>query len=838
MRIVMDLQGAQSESRFRGIGRYSLALALAVARDARGHDIHIALNGAFPDAVKDIRTTLSRLIPQSNIHVWHVPLPVRACNPANNARRSQAEIVREAALAALRPDVLHVSSLFEGYDDNAVSSVGRVCQIPTVVTMYDLIPMINPEVYLDHDPIYRKSYEQKFSFLQKADALLAISESSVEEARRIGGFDGDRIYNISAGCDTIFAQLEALHPARRLVRGKFGIEGEFFLYTGGADRRKNLSRLIESYAVLPPSIRKTARLVMAGRMPGPLVEELRQVASIEGLQPDEIIFTGYVTDQELVALYNECRFFVFPSWHEGFGLPVLEAMTCGAAVIAANASSIPEIVTDPAMLFDPHDTAEMSERIRWMLQDDMAVSKSRDFSSHRVGYFSWEKSAGAFLDACESVHAQSLARMDAETALDQAIAALGKEKTPVLSLVAAADALDRSIAPGARMIMLDVSELAAHDLRTGIQRVTRAISNEWLRRPLNGYRIQLVRLDRDSHSYVCANTFAGRLLGQEMGEDSPLVCHAGDVFLGLDLVGDAVALVPDWFEYFRLTGVLISFVVYDILPVQHPQWWPGQGGRDHERWLRGIIDVSDRLICISQSVADDVTAWMLENGIGKQPDVAWFHLGADLEGSAPSRGMPDHADALLSRLQQVRSFLMVGTLEPRKGYAGVLAAFEHLWSAGQEVALVIVGKKGWMVDELCEKLEAHPQLHRNLFWLSSASDELLEKLYQACTCLIAASEGEGFGLPLIEAGQRRLPILVRDIPVFREVAGEHATYFAGHTPVEIASAIEKWLELHAQNAHPRTDELSWLTWAQSADQLAAALLKPAASLVYPIQEAD
>ncbi|NEK73604.1 MAG: glycosyltransferase family 4 protein, partial [Xanthomonas euvesicatoria] len=148
------------------------------------------------------------------------------------------------------------------------------------------------------------------------------------------------------------------------------------------------------------------------------------------------------------------------------------------------------------------------------------------------------------------------------------------------------------------------------------------------------------------------------------------------------------------------------------------------------------------------------------------------------------------------------------------------------------------GKKGWMVDELCEKLETHPQLHRNLFWLSSASDELLEKLYQACTCLIAASEGEGFGLPLIEAGQRRLPILARDIPVFREVAGEHATYFAGHTPVEIASAIEKWLELHTQNAHPRTDELSWLTWAQSADQLAAALLKPAASLVYPSQEAN
>lgn len=838
MRVVMDLQGAQSESRFRGIGRYSLALALAVARDARGHDIHLALNGAFPEAVKDIRTAFKGLIPQSNIHVWHVPLPVHACDAGNSTRCSHAEIVREATLASLKPDIVHVSSLFEGYGDNALTSIGRVFQIPTVVTMYDLIPMMNPEVYLNHDPVYAKAYAEKFSFLQRADAVLAISESSADEARRVGKFGSDKVFNISAGCDAVFSQLEIQHPARRLVRAKFGIEGEFFLYTGGADRRKNLNRLIDAYAALPVATRKIARLVMAGRMPASLVDDLKRVALERGLQADKIIFTGYVSDEELVALYNECRFFVFPSWHEGFGLPVLEAMACGAAVIAANASSVPEIATEPAMLFDPYDTAEMSERIRWMLEDDAAVAEARAFSEHRATAFSWERSATAFLDACESVHMRSLPRTDAGQALNIAMAALGRKSTQTLALVAAADALDRSIAPEERMLMLDVTELAAHDRGTGIQRVTRAISNEWLRRPPHGYRIQLVRLDRESRRYVCANAYTGHLLGQDLGEDAALVCHAGDVFVGLDLVGHAVDLASDWFDYFHVAGVVINFVVYDILPVRNPQWWPGPGGQHHERWLRGIVSVSDRLICISQAVADDVTGWMLENGIGKQPDVAWFHLGADLEGSAPSRGMPDHADALLSRLQQVRSFLMVGTLEPRKGYAGVLAAFEYLWSAGQDVALVIVGKKGWMVDELCEKLETHPQLHRNLFWLSSASDELLEKLYQACTCLIAASEGEGFGLPLIEAGQRRLPILARDIPVFREVAGEHAMYFAGHTPVEIASAIEKWLELHTQNAHPRTDELSWLTWAQSADQLAAALLRPAASLVYPIQEAD
>ncbi|MBB3813593.1 glycosyltransferase involved in cell wall biosynthesis [Xanthomonas arboricola] len=828
MRIVIDLQGAQSESRFRGIGRYSLSLALFVARRARGHDIHLALNGAFTESIKDIRTTFKGLVPPENIHVWHVSLPVNTCDSGNAARCNHAEIIREASLAALQPDVLHVSSLFEGYGDNAVTSIGRACRVPTIVTMYDLIPIMNPEIYLDPEPNYKNAYLKKFSYLQEADALLAISDSSVQEACLVGGFEREQVYNISAGCDSVFVPLQKLDPARRSTRRKFAIEGDFILYTGGADRRKNLKRLVEAYAGVPANLRKTAQLVLAGRMPLPLVDELMQVAAVCGLESREVRFTGYVTDEELVALYNECRFFVFPSWHEGFGLPVLEAMACGAAVIAANASSIREIATEPTMLFDPYDTAEMSERIRWMLEDEAAVAASRAFSLQRANAFSWEKSAESFLDACEEVHARSLPRIGVEEVIDLAIAAISADDVHPLALVAAADALDRSIAPATRMLMLDVTELAAHDLGTGIQRVTRAISNEWLRQAPDGYRVQLIRLDRDSRRYICANAYAGYLLGEDLGQDAPLVCHAGDVFLGLDLVGHAVDVASEWFDYFRATGVLINFVIYDILPVRHPEWWPGPGGQHHERWLRGIIDVSDRLICISRAVADDVEGWMLENGIEQCPDMKWFHLGADLEGSAPSRGMPERAELLLSRLQQVPSFLLVGTLEPRKGHAGVLAAFEHLWSMGSDIALVIVGKKGWLVDELCEKLENHPQLHRNLFWLASASDEFLEMLYAACTCLIAASEGEGFGLPLIEAGQRRLPVLARDIPVFREVAGEHAAYFVGRTPLEIGDAIEKWLELHARGAHPRTDAMPWLTWVQSADQLANVALAPVA----------
>ena len=109
---------------------------------------------------------------------------------------------------------------------------------------------------------------------------------------------------------------------------------------------------------------------------------------------------------------------------------------------------------------------------------------------------------------------------------------------------------------------------------------------------------------------------------------------------------------------------------------------------------------------------------------------------------------------------------MVGTIEPRKEHAQTLAAFEQLWEEGVNANLIIVGQQGWLVDAFGSNVRHHPELSKRLFWLEGISDEYLEKVYKTSTCLIAASEGEGFGLPLIEAAQHKLPIIARDIPVF------------------------------------------------------------------------
>jgi glycosyltransferase involved in cell wall biosynthesis len=107
----------------------------------------------------------------------------------------------------------------------------------------------------------------------------------------------------------------------------------------------------------------------------------------------------------------------------------------------------------------------------------------------------------------------------------------------------------------------------------------------------------------------------------------------------------------------------------------------------------------------------------------------------------------------------------------------------------------------------------------NLFWLEQISDESLEEIYKVCSCLLQASEGEGFGLPLIEAAQHGLPIIARDISVFKEVAGNSAYYFKpSNHPEDLSSAIKEWLSLFYSNNHPKSDEMTYINWRQSTEQ--------------------
>src|SRR5215471_8727578 len=233
MRIVIDMQGAQTESLFRGIGRYTMSFSQAIARNRGKHEIILALSGLFPDTLEPIRAAFDGLLPQENIRVWYAPGPVRECQPGNDSRRETAELIREAFLASLAPDVIHVCSLFEGYVDDGVNSIGRFDGAALVsVTLHDLIPLLNPDHYLKPYPRYAEYYQHKLEYFKRAALHLAISDASRQEGLAHLGLPAGRVVNTSEAMDAHFRPIRGNDTSAALLRRKFGLTRPFVLSAG------------------------------------------------------------------------------------------------------------------------------------------------------------------------------------------------------------------------------------------------------------------------------------------------------------------------------------------------------------------------------------------------------------------------------------------------------------------------------------------------------------------------------------------------------------------------------------------------------------------------------
>ena len=315
MRIVIDMQGAQTESRFRGIGRYTLSFAQAIVRNRGEHEVFLALNGFFSETIEPIRATFDGLLPQENIRVWYAPAPVREVDSGNVWRREVAELIREAFLASLQPDVIHICSLFEGYFDDAVTSIGRFDQTtPVSVSLYDLIPLINPDQYLKPKPSYRAFYERKVDYLSRANLMLAISESSRQEGLEHLHEVQARLVNVSAAIEERFQPRAIRETDAAALKAKFGITRSFAFYSGGGDERKNLARLVQAFAGLAPELRQAHQLVLAGSMGEDVVNGLKSAANQAGLSGRRNrlyrLYIGRRTARTLQSLHDFCFSFM------------------------------------------------------------------------------------------------------------------------------------------------------------------------------------------------------------------------------------------------------------------------------------------------------------------------------------------------------------------------------------------------------------------------------------------------------------------------------------------------------------------------------------------------
>ncbi|WP_238812280.1 glycosyltransferase family 4 protein [Paraburkholderia sp. SG-MS1] len=374
-----------------------------------------------------------------------------------------------------------------------------------------------------------------------------------------------------------------------------------------------------------------------------------------------------------------------------------------------------------------------------------------------------------------------------------------------------------------RQLLVDVSIIASHDAGTGIQRVVRSLLLQLLEAPPPGFEIRPVRGTRNIPYRYADRYLASLTSSAPTEEDESVQVFNGDIFLGLDLTS---RIVPrrqcDLFKW-RAKGVRCAFVVYDLLPLLHQHWFTPRAARSFRHWLSTLAIHADALLCISSSVSEQMQHCLTQRFrlTDERPATGWFHLGADLPIASAGtvtntllRTNP-HSDASASP----QLVLMVGTIEPRKGHAQVLDAFEILWQNGAEDTLIIAGRQGWQVESLVERLTRHPEAGKRLRWFSDTSDSQLAQLYSELNGLVMASEAEGFGLPLVEAAQYGMPLFARDLAVFREVASEHATYFTANNGEDLAPQLAHWLEQLRSGTAPFSHAMKSLTWSASAEQL-------------------
>lgn len=623
-----------------------------------------------------------------------------------------------------------------------------------------------------------------------------------------------------------FLRLPAELPSRTEARQQLGIPLDAFMVCsfGFVGPTKLSHKLLAAWQQSALARDSRCRLVyVGGNHPGDYGRALQRSVD-QAEQPDSIVITGFVNSWHYRCYLAAADLAVQlrESSRGETSAAVYDCLMAGLPLICNAHGSMAELPDDTVFkLVEQFQDSELTRLLETLHQaPGDCTQRSIQATAWLWQHHSPVLVAKSYQEAIEHFHHQ-MPNSQVRNLLKQLGTATDTEQQAAVKAV-----LPGNIhTPDQPQLLLDISAVAKHDLKTGIERVVRSLLKELLKEPPAGYRVEPVYHD-DNGGYRYARCFTMNSLGYDdpLLQDEPVQAGSGDLFLGADLIIAALPQVADCLRGWQLHGVRISFIVYDLLPLQRPDCFPAHIEPAFRCWLEAVAMLSDQLICISQAVADDLKGYLQQQAIPHNPDlkISHFHLGADLDASLPTTGLPDNTPELLQRFNGHPTFLMVSTIEPRKGYIQALEAMELLWNQGVKANLVIVGKPGWMTEQLIERLDNHPEQGRQLFCLYSASDELLELVYQNSSCLLAASEGEGFGLPLIEAAQHGLPLIVRDIPVFREVAGDHATYFSGANAADLADVVTAWLELPSEQRISSAG-MPWLSWQQSKQQLLGAL---------------
>ncbi|MDO5558763.1 MAG: glycosyltransferase family 1 protein [Oscillospiraceae bacterium] len=263
-----------------------------------------------------------------------------------------------------------------------------------IVTIHDMVVRAYPETVRWRTKQLLNTGMKKS--MRRADIIITDSEFSKKEIQKYYPAYADKVKVVYCGVN-----LRKFHPVDDLnqidkVKESLGINGDYFLYLGTIEPRKNLERLIEAYKCLCDSDSNAPSLVMAGGK-GWLNSSIYEKVNSLSLS-DRVIFTKYVPDEDLCPLINGATAFVFPSIYEGFGMPPLEAMACGVPVVASGEASLPEVVADSAVIVDAYSPQSIAQGMKKVYTDKKFALELREKGLRRAAEFTWERFSAQLYD--------------------------------------------------------------------------------------------------------------------------------------------------------------------------------------------------------------------------------------------------------------------------------------------------------------------------------------------------------------------------------------------------------------------------------------------------------
>ena len=739
MRIVIDVQGFQSsESSLRGIGRYSIALTRTLISTFPGNEYILFANASLRDIRDDFKYELTNEDLKVTYFQWFSITPHNT-----NIIREYAVQLRNYALSLTNADCILITSFFEGFIDNSLTDIDKSYQIPPVFSIiYDLIPFMNSETYLDSNPLFKQFYYKKLYELEKLDSLLAISKSSFNEAVKFLNFDSDMIFNISSGCDKSLFNTKENNNAFDKRINKLG---KYFLYSGAGDPRKNIEGLINAYSNLSIKIKRQYKLILVGKLFQSEIDIINKCMSQVQLNNNQILILGYVKDEYLVELYRNCKLFIFPSMHEGFGLPVLEAMCCGAPVITSNTSSLPEIVDFPEAMFNPSDINSITSLIEKSVNNKLFYNGLLENSRIRSKLFSWEITSKNLISNISNVlklkgkktHDYSLRINSYEIFLQNIKDIEEKYRIDIQKL----DSLNKQLSSAITLI---------NDQSKQYKQIFLDFKSDY------SWRIE-GPFDSNYSLAILNRNFA--LAMKSIGVNVTL--HStegpGDYRPDMFFLRNHIAIVDLYKKKINGSEIVSRNLypprVHDLknnVNILHSYGWeetefPDQWVEDFNQYLDGITVMSNFVKNI-----------LINNGVSIPIKVSG--LGIDHISKV-------EADPLFELEAKNFKFLHISSCFPRKGVDQLLTAYGKAFDKSDDVSLIIKTNKNphnniW---KILQDLRAdNPDYPDVLILDDDLDDSKIKALYLASNVLVAPSLGEGFGLPVGEAMSLGLPVITTD----------------------------------------------------------------------------